>query len=50
MDSADDVESFWLEVLARKHWTYHRLADVADYKGGEKSLAKRLLKMYRVSY
>jgi alpha-amylase/alpha-mannosidase (GH57 family) len=50
MDKESMVEARILEVLARKHWSYHRLDEIADWKGGETALAKRLLKKYRMSY
>jgi hypothetical protein len=49
-DKASMDEARILEVFARKHWKYHRLAEVADWKGGETALAKRLLKKYRVTW
>lgn len=49
-DKESETEAICLSVLNRQHWTKHRLAEIADWKGGENSLAKRLLKKYRMSY
>jgi hypothetical protein len=49
-DKKSMMEARCEEVLSRKHWKYHRLDEVADWKGGETALAKRLLKKYQVTF
>lgn len=49
-DKESETEAICLEVLSRKHWSWHRLDEIADWKGGHTALAKRLTNKYRMSY
>ncbi len=49
-DEENEREALILSIIYRQHWTKYRLAEIADWKGGETALAKRLLSKFRMSY
>lgn len=45
-DRESELEALALATIYKQHWTKYRLAEIAEWKGGETALAKRLLRKY----